>query len=277
MIPIAGSSGIGFFAAFGAGLLSFLSPCVLPLIPVYLSFVSGESAAVLKSGTSRKFPILIRTLLFVAGFTLIFVLLAVIFGGGMRFIGSSANLIITRIAGILVIVLGLNLLFDFIPFLRTEIRVQRDAHDTTTRNDKTSGLRALLMGMSFAAGWTPCIGPILSSILLYAGQSGNLVRAVVLLALYSAGLGIPFIVAGLFLDRALPVFSWFKRHMKGIKIVSALLLLAFGLAMLTGGLSGITTLFLKLGYSMEGYAETGPEWFQPIAGFLARWFTFQGI
>jgi len=270
----------GLFAAFAAGLLSFLSPCVLPLIPVYLSFISGESAAALKGGTAKRFPLLIRTLLFVGGFSLVFVLLAVVFGGGMRFIGSSASLTITRIAGVLVIILGFNTLFDFIPFLRGDYRIHTgsaSANGTTAQTTSASGFKAVLLGMAFAAGWTPCIGPILSSILLYAGQSGTLLRSTLLLALYSLGLGIPFILTGLFLDRALPVFSAFKRHMTAVKIVSAMLLLGFGLAMLTGGLSGITVFFLKAGYSLQDWSVNSPLFFRPAAAFLARWFTFQGL
>ncbi len=269
MIPLDGMAGgtPGLLAALAAGLLSFLSPCVLPLIPVYVSFITGESAADLRTGKVRRFPVLVRTLFFVGGFTVVFVLLAVVFGGGMRFIGSSAKNIITRSAGVLVVILGLNTLFDFIPLLRREAR----AHPAP------GGTKAFILGMAFAAGWSPCIGPILASILLFAGQSGNIPHAALLLAFYSAGLGLPFILAGLFFDRLLPVLGWFKRHMKAIRIVSGILLLFFGISMITGSLSGITVFFLKAGYALEEYALTGPEFFRPIAGFLAKWFTFQGL
>ncbi len=262
----------GMLAALGAGLLSFLSPCVLPLIPIYLSFISGESAAALKTGTVSRFFILRRSLFFVAGFTFIFVLLAIIFGGGMRFLGSSASLIINRAAGALVIILALNTLFDFIPFLRGEARF--DAAKTGT---PPGILKAFLLGMAFAAGWTPCIGPVLSGILVFAGQSGNIARAALLLTLYSAGLGIPFILAGLFLDKAQPVLNFFKKHGRAVKIVSGLLLLVFGLMILTGGLQNITVAFLKAGYALEELSQTGPQWFRPLAAFLSRWLTFQGV
>lgn len=258
--------------SFGAGLLTFLSPCVLPLIPVYLSFISGES--VLAAGDSHKSRtrLLVRTLLFVGGFTLVFVLLALLFGGGMRFLGSSASLIITRISGLLVLVLGINLLFNLLPFLAREFRM-----DTAGKLDTLGWIRAPLFGMAFAAGWTPCIGPILSSLLLYAGQSGNLLHAALLLAAYSLGLGVPFILAGLFFDRAKPVLNWFKRHATAVRIVSGLLLILFGLAILSGSLTGITTVFLKAGYALEELVDTGPSWIRPVAAFLARWLTFQGI
>lgn len=292
MIPLEGAAAVpGLLAAFAAGLVSFLSPCVLPLIPVYLSFISGESVAALGLGggsaageegrDSRKgirAVLLTRTLFFVAGFTLVFTALALIFGGGMRFVGSSASLWINRGAGILVIVLALNTLFDFIPFLRSEIRVASPGSSAPAGSKAAAGspVKALLLGMAFAAGWTPCVGPILSSILLFAGQGGDLIRSALLLGAYSAGLGLPFILTGLFLDRATPILRWFKKHMRGVKIVSALLLFGFGLALLADSLSGITIFFLKAGYAMENLAAEGPEWFRPLASFLARWLSFQG-
>jgi cytochrome c-type biogenesis protein len=262
----------GLFAAFAAGLLSFLSPCVLPLIPVYISFISGESAADLRSGNVRRFPILLRSLFFVSGFTVVFVLLAVIFGGGMRFIGSSASLVISRIAGVLVIILGVNILFDFLPFLRRDSRAQA----ASSKGLPGAG-KSMLLGMAFAAGWSPCIGPILSSILLYAGRGGNVPYAAILLALYSVGLGLPFVLAGIFFDRMIPVLGWFKRHMTAVKIISGLLLIAFGVSMLTGSLSGITIFFLKAGSALEEFSQTGPLWLRPAAAFIARWLSFQGL
>ncbi len=294
MIPPEAAAAPGMLAALAAGLLSFLSPCVLPLIPVYLSFISGESAAALgmsrspaaksqgsPAGKGIRAALLVRTLFFVAGFTLVFTVLAIVFGGGMRFVGSSASLWINRAAGVLVVVLGLNTLFDFIPFLRGEYRLAEPGAAAGTAgegkaNRAASPLKATLLGMAFAAGWTPCVGPILSSILLFAGQGGDVARAALLLASYSAGLGIPFILTGLFLDRATPVLAWFKRHMTAVKVASGILLVAFGVALLAGSLSGITVFFLKAGYAMEEFAESGPAWFRPVASFLARWLTFQG-
>lgn len=303
MIPLEGAAAApGVLASLAAGLLSFLSPCVLPLIPVYLSFISGESAAALgmsrtlgpdgkqaRAGGKLRMVLFVRTLFFVAGFTLVFTALAIVFGGGMRFVGSSASLWVNRVAGVLVIVLALNTVFDFIPFLRGEYRVAEPGAggtvapgasatgaDAKTATRAWNPLRAVLLGMAFAAGWTPCVGPILSSILLFAGQEGNIARSALLLVAYSAGLGIPFILTGLFLDRATPILSWFKRHMTAVKIVSGILLLGFGIALLAGTLSGITVFFLKAGYAMEELSLTGPEWFRPVASFLSRWFTFQG-
>jgi len=220
----------GLFAAFAAGLLSFLSPCVLPLIPVYLSFISGESVEALREGSRRRWLLLGRSATFVAGFTFVFVALALAFGGGMGLVGLGSSRavmrILTRVAGVVVILLALNILFDFIPFLRFERRA------APRLAGKIGALRAFLIGMAFAAGWTPCVGPILSSILLYAGNGGSAFRSGLLLAAYSAGLGIPFILSGLFLDRALPLMNLIKRHMLAVRIVSAILLIALAIPLL---------------------------------------------
>lgn len=260
----------GLFGAFFAGLLSFLSPCVLPLIPVYLSFISGESLAEIREGSSGRLRLFLRSVSFVLGFTVIFVLLAILFGTGARFIGSSLPRIIMRSAGVIVIILGLNMLFDFIPFLRGQIKAQ--APGTVAGFSK-----AFLFGMLFAAGWSPCIGPILSAILLFAAQSGALMRSALLLAAYSLGLGIPFLLVGLFFDRAEPVLQWFKRHARGVKIISGLLIIFFGLLMVSAGLASITVFFVKLGYILEAYAQKGVPILSAIAGFLARWLQFQGV
>ena len=260
----------GLFGAFFAGLLSFLSPCVLPLIPVYLSFISGESLTEIREGSGGRMRLFLRSICFVLGFTVVFVLLAILFGTGARFIGSSVPRMIMRGAGVVVILLGLNMLFDFIPFLRGEIKAQAPS-------TAASFSKAFLFGMLFAAGWSPCIGPILSSILLFAAQAGNVVKAAFLLGAYSLGLGIPFLLVGLFFDKAEPVLQWFKRHTRGVKITAGLLIIFFGILMVTAGLASITTFFVKIGYALEEYAETGTPPFSTIAGALARWLQFQGV
>lgn len=260
----------GLFGAFFAGLLSFLSPCVLPLIPVYLSFISGESLSEIREGSNGRLRLFLRSVSFVLGFTVVFVLLAILFGTGARFIGSSLPRIIMRGAGVVVIILGLNMLFDFIPFLRGEIKAQAPG-------SAASFSKAFLFGMLFAAGWSPCIGPILSSILLFAAQSGNAVKAALLLAAYSLGLGIPFLLVGLFFDKTEPLLRWFKRHAHGVKITAGLLIIFFGILMVTAGLASITAFFIKIGYALEEYARTGTPPFSTIAGALARWLQFQGV
>jgi cytochrome c-type biogenesis protein len=244
----------GLFATFAAGLLSFLSPCVLPLVPAYLSFISGESVSSLKSGSARRFPLLLRSLAFVAGFTAVFVALAVFVGGGMGFAGARVRLVLPRIAGAFIVVIALNVAFDFIPFLRNTFKpAPKTGGPRPVKADASGPLgvvvslgKAVLLGMTFAAGWTPCVGPILSSILLFAAQDGNALRSAGLLAVYSAGLGIPFVLAGLFLDRMTGLLDWFKRHSTGVRVISAILLGSLGLAMLTGGLAGVTAALTSL-------------------------------
>ena len=260
----------GLFGAFFAGLLSFLSPCVLPLIPVYLSFISGESLTEIREGSSGRMRLFLRSISFVLGFTVVFVLLAILFGTGARFIGSSAPRVIMRVAGVVVIILGLNMLFDFIPFLRGEIKAQAP-------NSAASFSKAFFFGMLFAAGWSPCIGPILSSILLFAAQSENAVKAALLLGAYSLGLGIPFLLVGLFFDKTEPLLRWFKQHARGVKITAGILIIFFGILMVTAGLASITAFFTKIGYALEDYAQTGTPPFSSIAGALARWLQFQGV
>ncbi|MEL3906748.1 MAG: cytochrome c biogenesis protein CcdA [Treponema sp.] len=260
----------GLLGAFFAGLLSFLSPCVLPLIPVYLSFISGESLSEIREGKKGRLHLFMRSVSFVLGFTCVFVLLALLFGTGARFIGSSLPGVIMRAAGIIVILLGVNMIFDFIPFLRGEVKAQIP--------NKAAGFsKAFLFGMLFAAGWSPCIGPILSSILLFAAQSGNAFKAAFLLGAYSIGLGLPFLLAGLFFDKAEPLLQWFKRHSHGVKITAGVLIIFFGILMLTAGLASISTFFIKMGYVLEDYAQRGTPPFSTIAGALARWLQFQGI
>ena len=162
------------------------------------------------------------------------------------------------------------MLFDFIPFLRGEIKAQAPS-------TAASFSKAFLFGMLFAAGWSPCIGPILSSILLFAAQAGNIVKATFLLGAYSLGLGIPFLLVGLFFDKAEPVLQWFKRHTRGVKITAGVLIIFFGILMVTAGLASITTFFVKIGYALEEYAQTGTPPFSTIAGALARWLQFQGV
>ena len=258
----------GISGALLAGLLSFLSPCVLPLIPVYLSFISGESLSEIRAGTKRL-PLFFRSLCFILGFTVVFVLLALLFGTGVHFIGSSIPRIIMRVAGGLIIVLGLHMIFDFIPFLRAEIKMEAP-------KNTASFSKAFLFGMLFATGWSPCIGPILSSILIFAAHTGNAFRAALLLGAYSIGLGLPFLLVGLFFDKTEPLLRWFKRHATGVKIAAGILIIVFGILMLTASLTGISAFFVRLGYSLEEYAQTGKP-LSSIAKLLARWLQFQGI
>jgi cytochrome c-type biogenesis protein len=204
--------------AFAAGLLSFLSPCVLPLIPSWL-FVLGAGQR------GRCVP---ATLCFVLGFGAVFVVISMIFAGTLRFFAGLRG-IITLASGIIVILLGLNAAFDFLKFLNRERRFHPEG-----RVRGPAG--ALAAGLAFGAGWTPCVGPILGSVLLLAGQSGHAVRAAVCLAAYSAGLGLPFIGAALLFDRGLAgkLLARLRPKLPLIKRLSGVFLMGMGVLILTG-------------------------------------------
>jgi cytochrome c-type biogenesis protein len=230
------------FAAFTAGLLSFVSPCILPLIPAYLSFISGVSLSDMRkedADEKSSAKVLSNALFFVIGFSFVFVAL----GASATFIGKFfiAELgILRRVAGVLVILLGLLVLGVFrIGFLDQEKRYHQKR--------KSFGLfGSFLVGMAFAFGWTPCIGPILAAILFVASTKETVAQGIGLLAVYSAGLGIPFLLAAVAVDRFLRVSTWIKMHFQAIKVTSGLLLIAVGILMLTDDLTRITVYLMKL-------------------------------
>ena len=217
---------VSFPIAFMAGVLSFLSPCVLPLVPSYLSFVTGMSLEDMQQGIERR-RILIHSALFVTGFTLIFVLL----GAGASFIGSFLlynSDWIARIGGVIIILFGLHLMgvFQLMPLL-SEKRVHLA--------DKPAGYAGTLMvGVAFGAGWTPCIGPVLGAIMTMAASQEHLGAGMLLLFVYSMGLAVPFMVAALALERFLRGFTRFRRFLPVVQKFAGALLIALGLLLVTG-------------------------------------------
>jgi cytochrome c-type biogenesis protein len=222
---------LAFVVAFGAGILSFLSPCVLPLVPGYLSMMSGVGASQLAVQTRADQRTILRsTLLFVAGFTAVFVAL----GASATAIADSLNRHqrgLNQIAGVVIIVMGLFLAGLVSPRL---LQQERRFHVSPS---KLGVWAPPVMGMAFAFGWTPCIGPALAAVLALAGQGHTLGRGVAMLLAYSLGLGVPFIVSGLAFARLTTVFGWVKRHFRVINLISGLLLAAFGLILLTNNVS----------------------------------------
>ena len=213
----------GLLVAFSAGLLSFLSPCVLPLVPSYVTFITGLSLDEVR--TARR-TALVHALLFVLGFSIIFIAL----GATASVLGRvlfAARVWIARLGGALIIAFGVYLLgfFDF-QWMSKERRVYI--------GDKPLGyLGTMLVGFAFGAGWTPCIGPILGSILIYTSSTADLHRGLLLLSAYSAGLAIPFLVAALAIDRFLAVFARYRGAMKWVNRVGGVLLIAVGLLLVT--------------------------------------------
>ena len=235
-----------FLGAFAAGFLSFLSPCVLPLIPSYLSFVTGVSFEDLQGSTNKRriqFLTVANSLMFIFGFSFVFISLGASSSAIGRLFSSYQDWI--RIAGgIIMIFFGLFVAGFFrLNFMQHEKRLHMSG--------KPAGyLGSTVVGMAFAAGWTPCIGPILGTILLYAGAQGEAVLGVKLLAVYSSGLAIPFLFASLFFNTFLSYSQKLKKHMRVIMIISGVLLVGFGVLLLTNKITWLTSLFP---YSTLGY------------------------
>lgn len=233
---------LGFVVAFVAGLLSFLSPCVLPLVPSYLGFITGMT---LPEVTGRRRAALTHALLFVAGFSLIFVLL----GASATALGRALNYYqvwIQRVGGVLIILFGLLCLGVFkVGLLTQERRVRLD-------RKPVGYLGSALVGMAFAAGWTPCIGPVLGGILGLAATSTDVTRGMQLLAAYSAGLALPFLIAAVAVESFLDWFQRFRRFLPWVMRVSGVMLIVVGVLLVTGEftrlagwLQGLTPDFLR--------------------------------
>ena len=215
---------LGIAVAFGAGLLSFLSPCVLPLVPSYVGFLTGMS---LPEMGGRRRVALLHALLFVAGFSLVFILL----GASATALGRALNYYqvwLQRAGGVLIIAFGLVCLGVFKSgWLTQERRIHLE-------HKPVGFLGSALVGMAFGAGWTPCIGPVLGAILGLAATSNDLSRGMLLLAVYSAGLAVPFLIAAVAVERFLDWFQRFRRYLPWVMRLSGALLVLVGLLLLTG-------------------------------------------
>jgi cytochrome c-type biogenesis protein len=222
-----------FLAAFVAGVLSFISPCVLPLIPGYLSYISGltldemqgtgESAMSL--GTARR-RVLSASIFFILGFSFVFICV----GAAASVLGQymlERQRLLAKIAAVIVILFGLHTMGVLrIGWLYSEKRVQVERKPTTL-------FGAFFVGLAFAFGWTPCIGPILAGILAIAGTQQTVGQGVRLLAVYSAGLGLPFLLTALAINQFFTVFKRIRRHYHAIEVVSGLLLVLIGVLIFT--------------------------------------------
>lgn len=218
-----------------AGLLSFLSPCVLPIVPPYLAYMGGVSMGDLRSG--RRSAVL-PALFFVLGLSTVFLLLGAAASSFGRFFLTNQDLF-AQIAGVVVIGLGLHFLGLYrIPILDREARIEAGDRGG-------SALGAYVLGLAFAFGWTPCIGPQLGMILSIAATGGEVGRGTALLAVYALGLGLPFLLAAMFIQRAMGVMIRLKRHMRLIERAMGALLVLVGLALLTGAFSAFSFWLLE--------------------------------
>jgi cytochrome c-type biogenesis protein len=230
-------SPLGFVVAFGAGVVSFLSPCVLPLVPSYLSMMSGVGAAELADATPAARGRLVRsTVLFVVGFTVVFAAFEATASGVSQTLRAHQQLL-DEVAGALIVVMGL--IFAGLarpPWLVQERRVH-------VRPSQLGPWAAPVMGMAFAFGWTPCIGPALGAVIGLASSSHTLGRGELMLVAFSLGLGVPFIALGVAFARLAGVLGFARRHVRAINLVSGLVLAALGVLLLTDNVAVLSTFF----------------------------------
>lgn len=228
---------VGYAAAFGGGLVSFLSPCVLPVVPGYLSVITGLEVAEIATGARRNLGRITRdTTLFIGGFSAVFIALgltATTLGRGL----VSHQTLLTRISGLVVLTMALFILGSLVlhaPWLYGEKRM----HPQLSR---FGPLAAPVAGVAFGFGWTPCIGPILGSVLAVAATEGQTSRGAALLAAYSLGLGVPFLATGLALGRLTGAFGWLRRHFTALTVASAASLAGFGVLLTLNQLVLVTS------------------------------------
>ena len=231
--------GVSYFYVLLAGLLSFLSPCVLPIVPGYLCFIAGTSLdKALEDQEKIKLNILQYSISFVLGFSTIFVLMgaSATYLSGLLFDYFDYFRII---GGIIIIIFGIHFTqLIQLPFLNTDTRLQ-------INNYKPGLVGSFIVGLSFAFGWTPCIGPILGSVLSVAATSENISEGIVLLILYSAGLGIPFILSAYGIGTFMKFLSKIRKYIRPIEIFTGLLLILFGVLILTNRIQELAFFFIK--------------------------------
>jgi cytochrome c-type biogenesis protein len=215
-------------AAFFAGLISFLSPCVLPLVPGYVSLISGAGVEELKSPQAQLMRrVMVNSVGFILGFSVVFVTLGAI-STEIGQIAARYKHTLSIVAGVVIIIFGLHLTGIFqIKWLLQDARLHNVKGSSTV-------IGAFVIGFAFAFGWTPCLGPILTVILGFASQEDTLVKGILLLAVYSLGLAVPFLLTSLLMERFLKFYSRFRSHMHALEVASGGLLIALGVLLVIG-------------------------------------------
>ncbi|MFV0287471.1 MAG: cytochrome c biogenesis CcdA family protein [Demequina sp.] len=213
-----------------AGLVSFASPCVVPLVPGYLGYVSGM-AGTGGTGTANKPKLILGVLLFIAGFTAVFVLFGIVFSAAGAQFKEQLD-IITRVMGVLVILLGLAFM-GAVPFLQNERRLHVSPR---------AGLAgAPLLGFAFGLGWTPCIGPTLSTVLALSLNEGTAARGALLAVAYCIGLGLPFLALAIWFERSGKILGWLRRHRRALQLIGGSMLVILGVMLVTGLWANLTS------------------------------------
>ena len=247
---------VGIITAFVFGIVSFLSPCVLPLLPGYLSLMSGYSVGDLQEGSASSARMFRVTLTFVIGFTVIFVIL----GAAATSVGGfflRHQRVALKVAGWMVIGFGLLIVASaysnsrYLAFLTRERRIE-------VKPSKLGGWAPLAMGLAFGFAWTPCIGPVLAAILAAAAVQETVGQGMILLFAYGLGLGVPFILSGVGLSKAFKAVGFLKRYLRPINVVSGLMLAGFGVLMITGKIAILS------GWVQELFSKLGLEWLASI-------------
>jgi len=225
--------------AAGAGVLSFLSPCVLPLVPSYLAFIGGVTIFGHEGQRAGRAVLLLHAVLFILGFTLVFVAL----GASMSLVGQmflQYQETVRKVGGILIIVFGLSVAGILkLPWLLRDWRVH-------LRERPAGYLGSIFVGITFGAGWTPCIGPVLGSVLTLAGTAQTAGTGVQMLVAYAAGLGVPFFLSAVLLDRFAGFFDRFRRFLPFVDRVAGAMLVLAGLLLFTGYMTVLNTYFIRL-------------------------------
>jgi len=222
-----------YFASFVAGIVTFVSPCILPLIPAFISFIAGTSFEDVQSKASSTSAVAMNTIFFALGFSVVFTLL----GASASYLGNLVaeyRNVIRLAGGVIVIIFGLHISGILrIPFLYHEKRVNM-------RRISVGYFGSFMLGVAFSIGWTPCVGPILASILILASAQETVYRGMLLLAVYSAGLAIPFLLTAIFIERALRMFAQIKKYFKVIEISAGAILVLLGILLITNRLERVT-------------------------------------
>jgi cytochrome c-type biogenesis protein len=215
-------------AAFLAGLVSFLSPCVLPLVPGYVSLISGVGVEQLKTQESHLLrKVMLNSVAFILGFSVVFITLGAVATEVSQML-SRYRSTLAQIAGVVIILFGLHLTGVFkIKALYTDARLHNVKGSSTAWG-------AFVIGFAFAFGWTPCVGPVLTVILTFAAAQNSITKGILLLAIYSMGLAVPFLLTALLLERFLKFYSRFRAHMHAIEVASGALLIALGILLVLG-------------------------------------------
>lgn len=237
-----GPESVGIIAAFIAGFLSFLSPCVLPLIPSYISYITGITFGELSQEVLPKrirFLTAAHSLLFILGFTLVFMLLglSITFAGGMI---SQHRQIIAKIGGIIIVIFGLSITGVInLAFLQKERKIE-------VKSKPIGYFGSFLIGATFAIGWTPCVGPLLASILLLSSTEKDIVKGAMLLFSYSLGLALPFFLSSILINNFLVYFKAIKKYLRVISVITGIFLIAIGIMIFTNSFGALAGYFERL-------------------------------